>query len=109
MVLKISCPSGSDPVVDIRDKRYFIVVMTRGKLTWIQRCYLAFIWYVRVFGVLFASAAVFIVASNLADPRAKATGELSEIAIVGTAFFAIGCAIYIAASRVLRWYRRRLP
>lgn len=83
--------------------------MTHGKLTWKQRYYLALIWYFRVFGVLFACVAVFIVASKFANPGAEANDDLRETAIIGAVFFVVGCAIYIAASRFQRWYRRRLP
>ncbi len=81
---------------------------TPGKLSWKQRYYLALIWYFRVFGAVFALAAVVIVASNFAVGQARATGNLSVIAVMGVAFFAAGCAIYLAATRVLRWYRRQL-
>lgn len=81
---------------------------TLRKLTGKQRYYLALIWYFRVFGVLFALAAVLIVASNFAVPGAQATGDLREIAVIGVLFFAVGCAIYLAATRVLLWYRRQL-
>ncbi|MGB3471276.1 MAG: hypothetical protein WBA51_10685 [Erythrobacter sp.] len=83
--------------------------MTHNKLTWKQRYYLALIWYVRVFGVLFAVGAVLIVASNFAVPEAEMSGDPDEIVIVGAAFFTIGCAVYFLASHVLRWYRRQLP
>ena len=83
--------------------------MTPDKLTGRQRYYLALISYFRVFGVLFAIAAVLIVASNFAVPRAQSSGDLREIATMGAVFFAVGCAIYLAATRVLRWYRRQLP
>lgn len=83
--------------------------MTPGKLTGRQRYYLALIWYFRIFGVIFAVAAVLIVASNFAVPRAQATGNLGEIAVIGVIFLVVGCAIYLAATHVLRWYRRQLP
>lgn len=69
--------------------------MTHGKFTWKQRYYLALICYVPAFGLLFAVAAVLIVASNFALPRAEMSGDPAEIVIIGAAFSALGCAIYL--------------
>ncbi len=60
------------------------------------------------FGVIFALAAALIGASNFAVPKAQATGDLREIAVIGIVHYVIGCGIYLGATRVLKWYRRQL-
>lgn len=85
-----------------------LLLMTTPKLTGKQRYYLALIWYFRVFGAIFAVGSALIVASNFAVPREQATGDLREIAAIGVLFFVVGCGIYLAATRALKWYRRQL-
>jgi hypothetical protein len=82
--------------------------MTTPKLTGKQRYHLALIWYFRVFGAVFAIGSVLIAASNFAAPRGQAIGDLREIAVIGVVFFTVGCGIYLAATRTLKWYRRQL-
>jgi hypothetical protein len=62
----------------------------------------------RVFGAVFAIGSVLIAASNFAAPRGQATGDLREIAVIGVVFFTVGCGIYLAATRTLKWYSRQL-
>lgn len=73
-----------------------------------QRYYLFLIWYFRVFGAVFAAAAPLIALSNFIVPPDRRTGDLAFIGVVGIGFCIVGCAIYIGATRILRWYRQEL-
>jgi len=85
-----------------------LLLMTTPNLTGKQRYYLALIWYFRVFGAVFAVGSVLIAISNFMVPREQATGDLRQIAVMGVVFFAVGCGVYLAASRALKWYRQQL-
>jgi hypothetical protein len=73
-----------------------------------QRYYLFLIRYFRVFGALLAVAAPLIALSNFIAPPDRRTGDLTFIGALGVCFCIVGYAIYIGATRVLRWYRQGL-